>query len=140
MLFTFDMDPFLLSTNRKFLAGTPRPVKTDSYRAAQYEIELLTRDTMNRRGWQPLEGPVTALVCCSWKDERGGDYSCNEKGVIDAVVRGGAMRNDKQVRFCQLIRHVGAAPGITVALAAETRSSAEILESALRMFDQGGDQ
>lgn len=139
MLFSFSIPPGLLATNAKFKAGTPRPVCTDSFKAAQREIELETRSTMNKHGWRMLTGKVRALVVCSWADERGGDYNCNEKGVIDAVTKGGAMRDDVQVTVCTLIRHVGAAPGITVAHAAETRSSAEILESALRMFDQGGE-
>lgn len=134
MLFRFDIPPGLLSTNAKFIAGAPRPVCTRSFNAAKRELELVTRDTMNRNRWQTLVGPVSALVVCSWEDESGGDYNCNEKGVVDAVVAGGALLNDKQIRVCTLIRHVGAAPGIVVAFAEERRSSAEILESALRMF------
>ena len=140
MLFSFPIPPGLLSTNAKFIAGAPRPTCTRSFNLAKQEVALLTRDAMNRHGWRTLTGPVTALVVCSWENEKGGDYNCSEKGIVDAVVLGGALLNDKQIRVCTLLRHVGAEPGITVALAAETRSSAEILESALRMFDQGGDR
>lgn len=138
MLFSFDIPPGLLSTNAKFIAGAPRPTCTRSFNLAKREVALITRDTMNRNGWRALTGPVCALVVCSWPDEGGGDYNCSEKGVIDAVVQGGAMLNDKQVRVCTLLRHVGAQPGIVVALAAETRSSSEILEGALRMFGEDG--
>lgn len=139
--FTIPVPPGLLALNRKherhtFIRDgvTLRTIgNTKSFEAAFDEAVLAVRQAVVLQGWTEREGPVSVGIVAHWP-ERKGDIDAPVKAVLDALQAGGVVTNDRLCIGVKLQRAWRADyPRIDVVVE-------DVGESALRMFDQGGDR
>lgn len=109
----FRLDPFnpwALAANAKDRAakrrdGTPYRYTTDAHTSAAMAVELATRAAVRRQGVSFPSGPVELelMLRAARRSTKYGACGCvgdldgPAKGLIDALVRGGAMSNDVQI-------------------------------------------